>query len=355
MKKFVTKCIAFFLILVLIFVPFNVLLDPYNVFHADGLVNNGVEPNKNYIKMRHVIKNPDLYDSLLFGSSRVGFLDVERMNDGTYYDMMYSEGLPAEHLQNLKDLIARGIVPKNILLGVDDISWFVDPEFHNNILYRAPFPWSGDIFDKAGFYLKYFDLITTRQSIKTIREHVVNDEEWSDRLLRTGTENLDIPSQFDIANDFPYWADYYMPREEVFEEIQEFIDLCEEYDIRLTVFTNPLFHRTYTKGIENGYLEFLKGLSEITDFYNFSGYNNLTVDMDNYYENSHYTRKIGDKMIDVMFYGKTDVQLMEQGFGVYVEKGRGDALLKILKDQAVNYGIEINTYKDTLNKSAEEY
>ena len=104
MKKFVTKCIAFFLILVLIFVPFNVLLDPYNVFHADGLVNNGVEPNKNYIKMRHVIKNPDLYDSLLFGSSRVGFLDVERMNDGTYYDMMYSEGLPAEHLQNLKEI-----------------------------------------------------------------------------------------------------------------------------------------------------------------------------------------------------------------------------------------------------------
>ena len=355
MKKFVVKCIAFFLRLFLIFVPFNVLLDPYNVFHADQLVNNGVEPNKNYIKMKNVIDHPDKYDSLLFGSSRVGFLDVERMNNGTYYDMMYSEGLPAEHLQNLKDLIARGIVPKNVLLGVDDISWFVDPEFHNNILYRAPFPWSGSTLDKAGFYLKYFDLFTTVQSIPTIRNNVVRDEEWADRLLRTGTENLDIPSQFDPVNDRPYWADYYMPREEVFEEIPEIIDLCEENDINLTIFTNPLYAKTYTQGIENGYLEFLKGLSEITDFYNFSGYNTLTMDTANFYENSHYTRRIGDKMIDVMFYGQTYEGLIDQGFGVYVEKGKGDALIELLTKQAVNYGIEINTYKDTINKPEKEY
>lgn len=350
MKKFVIKCISFFLILVLIFVPFNVLLDPYNVFHPGRLVNNGVEPNKNYIKMKNVIDHPDRYDSLLFGSSRVGFLDVERMNDGTYYDMMYSEGLPAEHLQNLKDLLARGIVPKNILLGVDDISWFVDPEFHGNILYRAPFPWSGSLLDKAGFYLKYFDLFTTLKSVQTIRDNVVNDEQWGERLLRTGTENLDIPSQFDPANDRPYWADYYMPREEVFAEIQEFVDICEENDIHLTVFTNPLYAKTYTQGIQNGYLEFLEGLSEITDFYNFSGYNTLTVDTANFYENSHYTRKIGDKMIDVMFYGQTYEGLEEQGFGVYVEKGNGGELIELLKNQAVNYGIEINTYEHTINK-----
>ncbi|MDD3412748.1 MAG: hypothetical protein PHY47_02000 [Lachnospiraceae bacterium] len=354
MKKFIWKVVAFFLIIALIFIPFNVILDPYNVFHPDHLVNNGVEPNKNYIKCRNVLKNPDKFDSFLFGSSRVGFMDVTRMNDGTYYDMMYSEGLPAEHLENLKTFIDKGIIPKNVVIGLDDITYFVDPSLHDDILYRAPFPWSGSVFDKAGFYMKYFDLLTTVKSIETIKEHDAWDTGFSERLLNRGTENLDIESQFDAANNKPYWADYYMPREEVFDEIQEIIDLCNENNIHLTFFTNPLFGYTYTQGIENGYLVFLDRLADITDYYNFSGYNNLTLDSSNYYENSHYTRVVGDKMIDVLFYDQNDQELLEQGFGYHVTKDNKEELLTILNNQAINFGIEVNSYKDTLNKPVEE-
>ena len=76
MKKFIIKCICFALILGIIFVPFAVIADPYNIFHVNHPKNNGVEPNKNYMKMHNVLTHPDKYDSFLFGSSRVGFIGM---------------------------------------------------------------------------------------------------------------------------------------------------------------------------------------------------------------------------------------------------------------------------------------
>lgn len=354
MKNFIKKCALFFAIIAVLFVPFSVILDPYNVFHPQQLVNNGVEPNKNFIKPYNVIKHMDDYDSLLFGSSRVGFLDVSAMNDGVYYDMMASEGLPAEHLSILKSLIKRGFIPKNVIIGVDDISYFVDPSLHENILYRKMFPWDGSAVDKLGFYMSYLDPITNFESIETMMEHTTADPDWGERLLTTGTENLDIISDFNVEKNLkPYWADYYMPRPEVFDELREIKALCDEYDINLRVFTNPLFGYTYMRDIENGYLVFLEELAEVTPYYNFSGFNDMTMDTANYYENSHYTRAIGDKMIECMYEGRVDERLLQQGFGFYVTSENKEELIRILEDQAINYDLPVNTYEHTLNKSAD--
>lgn len=354
MKNFVKKCALFFAILVILFVPFAVILDPYNVFHPQQLVNNGVEPNKNFIKPYNVIKHMENYDSLLFGSSRVGFLNVSAMNDGRYYDMMASEGLPAEHLGILKALIKRGFVPKNVTIGVDDISYFVDPAQHDNILYRKMFPWEGSSVDKLGFFLSYLDPITNFESIETMMKHKSADPDWGERLLTTGTENLDIISEFNVEKNLkPYWAGYYMPREEVFDEIREIKAVCEENNINLRVFTNPLFGYTYMKDIDNGYLVFLEKLADITPYYNFSGFNDMTMDTANYYENSHYTRAIGDRIIACIYEGEQDERLLQQGFGFYVTSDNKEELLQILRDQAVNYDLPVNTYSDTLNRTME--
>lgn len=350
MKRFLIKCAAFFLIIALLFVPFSVILDPYNVFHATKLVDNGVEPNKNYIKPLNVMRNMDKYDSLLFGSSRVGFFDVERMNDGVYYDMMASEAVPAEHVAILQSLIKRGFVPKNVIVGVDDISYFVDPSLHDNVLFRKMYPWDGSYIDKLGFFVRYLDPITNIESIETMRENEINDPEWGARLLSTGTENLSIVPGFDPKNLKPYWSDYYMPRPESLDDIRQLKQICDENGIKLRVFTNPIFGHTYMQDIENGYLDFLYELAQVTDYYNFSGFNDVTLNTANYYENSHYSAAVSNYIIDVIYYGETDDNLLSQGLGMYVTMDNRDQLMDILRSQAVNFDIEIDTYKDTLNK-----
>ena len=94
-----------------VFVGINVLGDPYNVFHVDHIRDMGVEPNKNFIKMKYVLENKDKYDTFIFGSSRVGFLYFDTSPYEHYYNMSYSEGLPKEHLDNLKVLLAAGVQP----------------------------------------------------------------------------------------------------------------------------------------------------------------------------------------------------------------------------------------------------
>ncbi len=340
MKKFLCKTIVFTLLIALAIIPFNVAVDPYNIFHADKIRDNGIEPNKNYFKTKYVIENPEKFDSYLFGSSRVGFLDVEKMTGGNYYNMMYSEGLPYEHFKTLKAMIANGEMPKNVLIGVDDISCFVDPDFHKKQLYRLAYPYDGTLTDKAGFYLRYCDTVTTLRSLATIRAHGEPDAGAVERYYRTGTEDLTLVPAFDETRNIPYWSDYYELRiDAVLEEISQIVALCEKNGINLVFFTNPVHAATYQKDIENGYLEFLERLAEAVPYYNFSGFNDVTCSNSYYYETSHYSPAAGDLMIQAMFAGEVSEQLKAQGFGVYVTKENVKDVMALLLLQAKERGV----------------
>ncbi len=348
MKKFIIKCLIFFCIIALLFAPFALLVDPYNIFHWRHLRNNGVEPNKGYVKMCNILYNPHTHDSYLFGSSRMGFFDVSKIKDGDYYDMSYSEGVPAEHLSDLKVLIEHGKTPKNVTIGVDDIAYFVDPATHDEQLYRKRFPWQGSLNDKESFYLKYFDVITLSQSLHVIRNHEDTDPAFGERLLATGNERLDIDSHFDYSNTEATWSAYYRPRPEVYEDIRQIVRLCDENGINLRIFTNPINGYTYAKDIANGYLEFLKGLAEVTDYYNFSGFNDITLNNELYYETSHFNPHVADMILERVYDDKTDERLLSQGFGYYVTKDNVDELMDILYGQAVNYDLPVNTFPDVI-------
>lgn len=342
MKQFLIKVVLFLAVLAIAILPFNMIIDPYNVFHTEQMRDNGVEPNKNYLKTKYIVENPEKFDSYLFGSSRVGFIDVERLTDGNYYNMMYSEGLPKEHLHTLQTFLAKGEVPKNVIIGVDDISYMVPPEWHEGQLYRLEYPFMGSIWDKAGFFIRYFDTITTLQSLATIRDYGEPKEERVTRFYATGTEELDGTMQFNEANNTPYWAGYYEPRlEEVMGEMQEIVTLCEENNIKLTVFTNPIHATTYTADVEYGYLDFLEALAEVTPYYNFSGFNDITTNNEYYFETSHYKSTVGNMMIDAVFKGEASDTLKQQGFGVLVTDENKEEVMQILRQQAderqINY------------------
>jgi hypothetical protein len=55
--------------------------------------------------------------------------------------MFYSVGLTLEHYQNLRAMVERNIIPNTVLIAVDDISCFTDPESpgRKNDLLRNPF------------------------------------------------------------------------------------------------------------------------------------------------------------------------------------------------------------------------
>ena len=379
MKKLVIKTIAYLMILALMVLTPSIIIDPYNVFHVSEPRDNGIESNKSFIKTEYIKRNHENIDSLVFGSSRAGFVDISYLNEKTrckFYDMASSECLVSEQVTELRELIKSGFIPKQVLVMVDDISCFVDPALHENMLYRVSYP-AGGLIDKAEFYLKYCDLITNFESIKVIKEDkekkaleaqkgVDNSFDAStgltylDRFYNTGTERLDKISQFDPNEEQyqkGYWVDYYSYRvNEALKDMADMKALCDSNGIKLTVVTNPLYHLTYEMDLEAGYIDYLRGLAEITDYYNFSSFSDVTEDYKYYYETSHFTPQVTRMMVDSMtmtseVYGEGDdvfslSELNSKGFGVHVDDKNVDDVIKLLAVQAGERGINVKTVEN---------
>ena len=86
MKRFLIKLLPFVIWIFLLMVVVPVAIDPYNVFHVENIRDNGIEPNKNFLKTEYVIRHPDRFDAFLFGSSRVSSIHSDRIE--SYHDLL---------------------------------------------------------------------------------------------------------------------------------------------------------------------------------------------------------------------------------------------------------------------------
>lgn len=152
---------------------------------------------------------------------------------------------------------------------------------------------------------------------------------FQERLYSTGNYYLDtqLTQESLTQEEWPNYFEWY--GEGALEDISRVKKLCEENGIELTVFVNPEFYVRWEEAIARGYLGFLEQLAQITDYYSFCGYNNVTTDMSNFHDISHYKQSVGDDMIYIMEQGNGITPESEedrlrieslslQGFGRYV-------------------------------------
>lgn len=304
-------------------------IDPYNIFHADNIRDNGVEPNTNYIKMRHILKNPDKFNAFLFGSSRVGAIHTENISDVTCYNMTYSEGIPQEHLANLKTMIANDIIPKRVYLGVDSLSYTKSPVLHQTDHSRSSYEYAME--NPIDFLMLYLDPYIALQSLKISKDNVpepnyaerfYNWGWWCEYGLETTINKENAPISLGNANRM----------DESLNAIAEMTAICKENDIELIVFTNPIHYTAYYSSGDD-YLEFLERLADITDYYNFSGLNQVTLNHTRYVDTNHYNAETGDLMLEYLAGNIPDQSLYEEGFGFYVTAENVDDFMELLNQQ----------------------
>jgi hypothetical protein len=94
---------------------------------------------------------------------------------------------------------------------------------------------------------------------------------------------------------------------EAFSAIESIIDLSKTHRFSMTFFISPIYHQLYLNHAD-ALLQAKLRLARITDFYDFSGFNFITTDAMNYYEESHYRFLVGD-MILARIFGFGDVRL----------------------------------------------
>lgn len=333
MKKFVLKVACFILYAALIGIVFPYCLDPYNVFHTEAIRDNGVEPNKNYVKMSYILKHPDKFDAFLFGSSRVGAIHTEKMEGLHCYNMTYSAGIPEQHLRNLETMIANHIIPKKVFIGVDSISYTFRPESLMDSLH-CPYEYLSESWENL--YGMYLNTGIAVLSLPVIVPHQV----WSDDYVRQFYENGAAINYAQVSTyDWEHaeimsgsigFADYF---DETIGNMRDIAALCKTNGIELIVFTNPMHPLIYEASLEKDWFRFLEELAQVTDYYNFSGLNSITLDNANFLETSHYMAEIGDRMMDCFVNGNCDEALLKEGFGMKVTKDNVQELLRLLESQ----------------------
>lgn len=305
MKVFLKSIILFVLgispFILLVFV-FNTITDPYGVV-VGNMEKQITEPNQRYLKTKHLIENPLKYDSYFIGSSRVGKIDTRNIIDNNkWYNLSYSEAIPAETLKDLKILINNGVTIKRIIMGLDNISYSVSPEAHASQSLRKPYEPFGildylilkpsyDIF-KAKYSSKqsvYYDIYGSGFPIVLFQDNWIETHK---------DEHINDP-KFDTSIYTKYYTDRTV---KTIEELKEIIKLCKDNKIDLRLFINPMHHRTYLDLDYEAYFSFLEELVLLAPFYDFSGLNKITLNNYNYYETSHYRPNVGNMIIEDVLY-----------------------------------------------------
>jgi hypothetical protein len=350
------KIVLFFFILFLSAVVFfNFYLDTYGIRFS--LLTPDKNNNANYItyattinshifNSEYIFRNPDHFDSFIFGSSFTSVINPAKINTGKFYNMSYSIGLPAEHLAIIKAFLQKRIRIKSVIIGLDEFSFRISPKEHENQLLRIMHPYITGKSLLSIFYLYYFrtpQLFELANGKDRLLFGKQEDKFISDKnglwLSWLNLEKKIIASGKPI---FVHKAFTYNPfnydkklTNEVFTQIEEMIALSKKNKFSLIFFFNPIHSEEYLN-CALGLIPIKERLASITDFYDFSGFNSVTTNNLNYYEDGHYRYLVGDIIIRRIF-GCGNVVNVPKDFGVFVTKKNVNEHIKKQKMEMGKY------------------
>ncbi|MCR4902626.1 MAG: hypothetical protein K6A23_07200 [Butyrivibrio sp.] len=324
---------------VMVYLGLNIYIDTFNIFHYDNIRITSAEPNKNYIKTRYITENPDQYNAFIFGSSRVANIPVDGLITGTakgealnWYNMTCSMSVPGEQLSILEEFISSGVDVKAVIIGVDELSMSGTADVHYDDLMRKPYELYED--NKLGFY---YDYLIVKPEFSLLPE--VLFEQNSESVIAEKNEfynygvaiaNTDF-SLGDKGTDLGVLECGEYTGGTTIEDMKKMVSLCDEEGIELYVFTSPILESTYRNAVAMGYLDFLKDLSTVTGYINFSGLNDITTNTAYYFDSSHYRPVVGLEIENVIF-GKETADT-DSFYGVRVNNENADDIIAGLELQ----------------------
>lgn len=264
------------------------------------------ELNQHFIKMKMLVSGKIHKHSFIFGSSRVGNICTTRSSyTQNYYNMTYVLGVPQEHLADIKILTSKGIKIDNILVGLDNISYTVDPSSRQEEFARHAYPKTS--YELLWLYLNY---ILSISNMRNYQQLIVK----SDYPIKYDIYNSGSPmaierdtwiechqKEHNLDKKFKVLTQNSVSKERVkstIQDIKELVDFCQKNNIHLIVFMNPLHETTYRSLNISAYFRFLRELSQVTNFVDFSGLNSITTNNYYYYEISHYRPVVGDMIVN---------------------------------------------------------
>jgi hypothetical protein len=304
LKKLILKCIFLAVISAVPLVAYNIIVDPYLVLRKD-VEHMFICPNERYFKTDFILRNPEKYNSFLFGSSRVSQVPVETIDKTTgerFYNMTYISGVTSDHLAILKLFIDKKIKIKNVVVGLDYYTFTAMPIENQtrNIMYP------GKLREKVKFYYTYLTLEPDSSMLKEIK---FNGKDAAYDLTGTGGYRFIKRERLMALDPLKHEAKFKNPSpvlctdqlEKTLGEISEIIAVCKRNGINLKFFINPDYLSMYLCQ-DIVFINLARSrLAALTDFWDFSVPSPIIGEKFNFIDPIHYRQKTGSMMVDKMY------------------------------------------------------
>ena len=275
-----------------IIIGINYFFDFYAVFNQNRDVYYG-SINDRYAKVSYILKNNKKYDTFIWGSSR-----TQKMNpliiDDQSYNMASIGGVVEDCLRDLKLLINNKIKIEKIYLGIDNFSYKYKNDDATLPLKRVPY--NGDKITNIKYLVK---IALKKPDVDLIKGQLNNYKLEKNYLTSTG--KLEVPDFVEKKieenlSEYVYDKKFLQPTydEDINEHIHKTLSvirkikkLCDDNNIKLVVFFNPVHITSYLKDDIHLSNHFKRELVKITDFYDFNYINFITINNYFWYETSH--------------------------------------------------------------------
>ncbi len=303
----------------------NVVIDPFYVLRTPFLK---IQPqiNDRFAKIESLRRRTDRFNSYIMGSSRMYGTPpgaIEKYIAGSkFYNLATIFATMSEHVLHVKYLVRNGYPVKNLYIGLDfDVYSTVRMHEETNCLLKLHPRVTNE--STIAFYWSYIGILSKGDIKRKLRANFGKKGTSSVEIKPDGTlASGPDPENPGLFVEMPMNIDRIGTKNGSMkgnlESLKELVALCRQYDIHLHLFITPYHRRLMDHFVPQDYLTFLKELSEITAFWDFSGYNSVTTDNRNYLDHSHYNLRVSRLIAARIFDDKT--LAVPEDFGVRVTR-----------------------------------
>ncbi len=143
----------------------NCLVDPLWYFQGNRLTDRNFAFNERLSKLNQLLRAPDQYDCLIFGSSRATLLPASAFEGFRCFNLSFSGGQVEDFLAFAEYLRHVGMRPRLIIVGVDGFNFQSSgrdaPNIPDFVLTKQP---------PAPFLKTYLSMDSLRMSLLTLRD-----------------------------------------------------------------------------------------------------------------------------------------------------------------------------------------
>ena len=365
-KKWSISFVIIIIIILLGIAILNVIVDPYDYFDGIDGINSNIHDNS-YIrvfKANHIKKFGNNYDAYLIGGSKGGCYQSEKLKelDGyNYYNTFITCGNFEEYYIFSKFII-ENTNAKKIILNLSGFECLFD--VRTGLKQETPAILTGksEVAEFISFLFK-----NPKLSIDEIRHSSATDRQNDDgsRNLATYYKNRsENPEKYvnekviyDLDKDLKMMFEKFSTRTfssfpNDINYLRKIVNLCKENNVELLVINSPTPLTSRQDFESEVYINFLAQVAQVTDFWDFTSYNDINLNPYNFYDDAHAFYEVNELVIDTIKGTKS-----YEGFGKYVTKDnvyeylqeRRTDFYKLQKEYEETGTVKLGGYEDASN------